>query len=141
MKKTKLTLVVTIVMAVAGFNIFGQENKKAKEARKDVKEANTDLKEAKIDSTADYQKFKKDAEIKIADNQKKIAELKAKKSSENKEVKEKYDAKVVALEQKNNELKNRIEGCKNSNDKTAWESFKIKFNKDMNELGTSIKNI
>ncbi len=140
MKKTKLTLVVTIVMAVAGFNTFGQENKKAKAARKDVAEAKTDLKEAKVDSTADFKKFKKEAEIKISDNQKKIAVLKAKQSKDNKETKAEYDKKVLTLEAKNNELKSRIEGC-DGNNKSAWETFKIKFSNDMNELGTSIKNI
>ena len=36
MKKTILTLTITGVIAVASLTAFGQENKKAKEARKDV---------------------------------------------------------------------------------------------------------
>ncbi len=117
-----------------------QESKKAAKARKEVAEAKKDLKEAKIDSAADFQKFKKESEIKIQDNQKKIAELRAKKSNDSKEVREKYDKKVVALEVKNNDLKKKI---KNADDtKTSmWTSFKHGFNTDMQDLEAAIKSI
>jgi phosphoenolpyruvate-protein kinase (PTS system EI component) len=140
MKKTILTFAVTGVIAVASLTAFGQENKKAAEARKDVAESQKDLKEAKTDSAEDFKKFKKDAELQIGENQKKIAELKAKKSNDNKEAREKYDKKVLALEQKNNELKKKIEVSDNT--KTSmWSSFKREFNHDMSELGHAIKNI
>lgn len=129
-----------MIMAVTALTAFGQENKKAKAARKDVAASQKDLTEAKKDSAADFQKFKKDAEARISDNKTKIAELKTKKSSENKETKEKYDKKVLALEQKNNELKKKIESSDNT--KTSmWTSFKREFNKDMDKLGDDIKNI
>ena len=124
-----------------------QESKKAAsarkevaEAKKDLKDAKKDLKEAKVDSAADFQKFKKESEIRINENQTKIAELRAKKHNESKEVEEKYDKKVLALEQKNNELKNKInkaDGTKSS----SWSSFKREFNHDMDELGHAIKDI
>jgi len=79
-------LAITGVIVLAGVSASAQENKKAAEARKD-------LKEAKIDSAEDFHKFKKEAESKIKENQAKIAELKAKKSSDSKEVKKKYDQK------------------------------------------------
>ncbi len=139
MKKKNLTFAVTIAMVVAGFSAFGQQNTKVAEERKDVSEAKADLREAKADSIADFQKFKKDAETKIQENQKKIGELKAKKSEESKEVKEKYDKKILTLEQKNNELRKRMENC-NRNDKSAWESFKNKFTHEMDELTASIKD-
>ena len=140
MKKTILTFTITGVIVAASLTVFGQENKKAKEARKDVAQSQKDLREAKTDSAADFKKFKKDAEAKISENQKKIAELKAKKSNDSKEVKEKYDKKVLALEKKNNELKKKIEAA----DKTQtsmWSSFKREFNHDMDELMHAIKDI
>ena len=133
MKKTILTFAVTMVIAVTSATAFGQENKKAAEARKDVAIAEKD-------SAADFQQFKKDAEAKIIDNQKKIAELKTKKANDNKEVKEKYDKKVLALEQKNNDLKKKIEGCSKTKTST-WTSFKREFNRDMDKLGNEIKKI
>jgi len=128
-----LTFAVTMFIAITGLTAFGQENKKAADARKE-------LTEAKKDSAADFQKFKKEAQMKISDNQKAIAELKAKKSNDTKEVKAKYDQKVLALEQKNNALKKKIETCDNT--KTSmWTSFKKGFTNDMDELGRAIKNI
>jgi cytochrome c biogenesis factor len=140
MKKSMLHFAIVGVIVITGSSAFGQENKKAKEAREDVKEAQKDLRLAKTDSLADYNDFRKNAEIKIAENQKSIAELKAKKASENKETKAKYDKKVVALEQKNNELKKRMDGSA-STETSAWTKFKREFNHDMTELGHSIKDI
>jgi len=59
-------------------SVSAQESKKAAKARKEVAEAKKDLKEAKVDSAADFHRFKKEAEFRISDNQKRIAELKAK---------------------------------------------------------------
>ena len=140
MKKTILTFTITGVIVAASLSVFGQENKTAKEARKDVAQSQKNLREAKTDSAADFKKFKKDAEEKISENQKKIAELKAKKSNDSKEVKEKYDKQVLALEQKNNELKKKIEASDNTQT-SMWTSFKRGFNHDMVELGQAIKDL
>jgi len=133
MKNKILTFVITGMIVVVGLTATAQENKKAAAARKD-------LKEAKIDSAEDFHKFKKEAESKIKENQAKIAELKAKKSNDGKEVKKKYDKKVLALEQKNNELKNKIK--KADDTKTnMWTSFKRGFNREMDELGDAFKDM
>lgn len=135
-----LTFAITGIIAMAGLSATAQENKKAADARKEVASVKKDLNEAKIDSAEDFHKFKKEAEIKIKDNQKKIAELKAKKSNDSKEVKKKYDKKVLALETKNNELKNKIE--KADDTKTSmWASFKRGFNHEMDELGDAFKDM
>ncbi len=140
MKNKILTAALTIVLAVAGSATFAQTNKKAEEARKDVAESQKDLREAKIDSAADFQKFKNEAELKISDNQVKIKELKAKKLTGTKEKNEKYDRKVAALEKKNNDLKRKIEKCDGT--KTAmWPSFKREFTHDIDELGNAIRDI
>jgi hypothetical protein len=140
MKKLILIFTVSGVVLLTGLNASAQENKKAAEARKDLEQAKKDLRIAKDDSIADYQKFKVDSELKIIDNKKKIAELKAKKSVENKEVKEKYDKKVLALEEKNNDLKKKLDAS-NTVKSTAWSSFKREFNHDIEELGRAFKDI
>jgi predicted nuclease with TOPRIM domain len=133
MKNKILSLAITGMIAMVGLTATAQENKKAAEARKD-------LKEAKIDSAEDFHKFKKEAEGKIKENQAKIAELKAKKSGESKEVNKRYDKKVLALEQKNNELKNKIR--KADDTKTSmWTSFKREFNHEMDKLGLAFKDM
>ena len=140
MKKTILAIAITGVMTIFNLTVFAQENKKAAEARKDVAEAKQDLREAKMDSAADYQKFKNEAEVRIAENQKEIAILKTKKIKEGKEVKQKYDKKVLSLEQKNNKLEKEIRESEHTKS-NMWSSFKREFNHDMDELGQAIKDI
>jgi hypothetical protein len=140
MKKTFLTLAITLVMAGTSLTAIGQENKKAAKARKEVAEAKRDLREAKIDSAADYQRFNTEAQTQIMDNDKKIAELRAQKANDNKEIREKYNKQVLALEQRNNSLKTKIKGSGyTKTDK--WASFKREFSHDMNEFGRAFKDI
>lgn len=140
MKTKILAFTLTGVMIAASLTTFAQEDKQAKKARKDLTEAKKDLREAKTDSAADYQKFKTASETKIRENQMEIATLKAKKSNDTKQVKDRYDKRVIALEQKNNDLKKKIKGA--STVKTsAWSTFKREFNHDMQELGHAIKDV
>jgi predicted nucleic acid-binding Zn-ribbon protein len=140
MKKTTLGFAIILIIGTISLPALGQQNKKAEKARKDMAKAKIDLQEAKIDSVADYQKFKNEADLNIAANQKTIAELRTKKADDNKELKEKYDKQVMALEDKNEELKKRIDGS--AHVKTSkWSSFKQEFNHDMNELGRAIRDI
>ena len=60
MKKEMLTVVATVIFSITGLTVVGQENPKAKSARKEIKEGNKDLKEAKRDSISEFEKFKKD---------------------------------------------------------------------------------
>ncbi len=120
-------------IVVSGLVSFAQENKKAAKARQE-------LSEAKADSAADFLKFKQEAETNIRENKKKIAALKAKKSDTDKEVNEKYNKKVLVLEQKNNALKKKIDES-NTTKTSAWSSFKLGFNCDMKELGNDLTNM
>jgi hypothetical protein len=133
MKNRILAFAITGVIAMISLSATAQQSKKATKARKE-------LASAKIDSAADFHKFKKESEIKIKENQTKIAELKARKSNDTKDIREKYDKKVAALEVQNNEMKKKI---KNADDtKTSmWVSFKVGFNHDMQELEAAIKKI
>lgn len=133
MKKAILTFVVSVVFVAADLKVFSQENKKAAEARQE-------LSEAIKDSAADYKNFVKDAKQKISANESQIEKLKAKKTRDSKEIRVKYNKQVIALEQKNNELKKRIDGSATT--KTSmWSSFKREFSNDMEELGQAIKNL
>lgn len=121
-----LALAVTIFIAGSSLTAYAQQHSHTAE-------------EAKKDSIAEYKKFKKDCDEKIANNQKKIAELKAKKSNDSKEVKEKYDKKVSDLEQKNEALRKKAAGYDANN--SGWASFKREFNHDMDEIGSALKDL
>ena len=131
MKNTILIIAVTIVTAVTVSSACGQPDKRIQEAREN-------LAEAKIDSAADFQKFKQEAERKLNETQVKIAALKAKKQKERKDVTNQYDTKISELEKKNEELRKRIEGS-SSTKTNKWTSFKRTFNHDMDELGKTLK--
>ncbi len=138
--KNRISALAIGVIALASMSAMAQENRKAASARKEVRSAKNQLKEAKIDSAADFQKFKNEAEIKIHENEVKIGELKAKKSGGTIEAKNKYNKAVVALETKNNDLKKKIKSADDT--KTSrWRAFKNAFNHDMKELEAAIKRI
>jgi uncharacterized protein HemX len=139
MKNSILKYSITAVILAAGITAFGQQNTKTAMARKNVAASQNSLREAKIDSAADYQKFRKEAERNIADNQKSIAKLKERKASERKDVKDKYDAMVVSLEKDNNSLQKKIDNS--SSTKTdMWSRFKLDFNHEMANLKRAIED-
>lgn len=128
------------MIATTHFSAFSQEDKKAAQARKELAEAKKNLTKAKIDSAADFEQFKLEAENKIEDNKKKIADLRLADSELSLELKKKYDKKIVALQEKNNRLQKQIDESVDT--KTSkWTEFKREFNRDMSELTDAIKNI
>ncbi len=98
------------------------------------------MKEAQQDSVSDFKKFKKDSEAKIKDNEKKIADLKVKHSQMGAKELVDHQNKVSALEQKNTKLKSKLSSFKEDDSKGNWESFKVDFKHDMDELGKAMKD-
>jgi Skp family chaperone for outer membrane proteins len=89
----------------------------------------------------DHKTYRAEQEKKINENEKKIAELKAKKDKVKKENLSHYETKIAELEKKNNELKKRISSSYKDEGKEKWESFKKEFNHDMSEVGESINDL
>jgi hypothetical protein len=140
MKRTMKIITLATIVAMTSITAFGQEAKKAAEARKDISRARIELRQAKIDSAADYKKFKKEAGLKIEENQKEIIALKAKKAHDSNKVKMKYDKEVGELEKKNSDLKSKMASA-DFTETSKWTSFKHDFNREMSELGHSIKDL
>jgi chromosome segregation ATPase len=136
MKKTILAVTVTAFIFCTGFTSFAQHPTQTNSEKKDAEKDQQRMR----DSLSDYREFKLDAEKKISANQKKITELKEKKSKASKDVRDKYDKKVVAFERKNNDLKRKLTDY-NSTNNDKWESFKREFSHDMDELGNALKDI
>ena len=121
-------------------------SKKVEDARENVQTttdnaaiASQDLNKAIQDSTDQYQKFKKESESRINYYEKIIADLKTKIDKEKKDGKTEYQKMVAGLEQKTTELRKNLNDYKKAG-KDDWESFKIKFNHNMDDLGNSISN-
>lgn len=135
MKKLMRFLPTTILLAW-GVQAFGQQPppKTAGEG----KQPSTQVQVAKGDSAEDLEKFKAESYAQIAENKTQIEKLRTDKSDDTSESRLKYDEKILALEEKNNSLKKRLDDY-NETDKTKWASFIREFRKDMEELRRAIK--
>jgi len=140
---------MALLACIAALSITGCSNSSeqkvetAKEdlvqAEENLNEANQNLEETRIDSM-EYAKFKVEAEIEIAKNNLKIANLEEDMKQDKKDLKVKYEADLETLKKKNSDLKSEVNSNKNSTNE-EWEAFKIRFNKEMEELGQSLINL
>ena len=149
MKKTIISYAVASTL-IAGIIFTGCQSASQKEeaAKEAVQEAKEELKDVRDDANKEAQKlasaeewiaFKTESDEKIRNNEIRIAELKVKLKKPGKILDGLYEKRIETLEQRNNDLKIKIENYeKNQSD---WESFKREFNHDMDELGQAFKDI
>ncbi|HLP95085.1 MAG TPA: hypothetical protein VK168_13670 [Saprospiraceae bacterium] len=147
----KLTIVIPIIIAVfsiATFSRCDSASQKSKEAKENVVDAKADLKTAeneaalaaqKAADAAEWKQFKSDSEVKIMDNENQIARIKEKMKTSGKKLNAAYTQSIEELEQKNKNLKARMEAYEKG--QTDWQSFKSEFNHDMNELGKALSDL
>jgi hypothetical protein len=111
------------------------------DARDNLDDAKEELSNARETATKEeWQAFKESTNATITQNEMRIAEIKAKMKKTGKSIDEGYAQKILELEQKNEEIKLKVDKYKNDagND---WKSFKEEYNRDVNELGQAIKNL
>jgi chromosome segregation ATPase len=148
MKKSIFTLALAGTL-IAGTIFTGCQSSAQKEsvAQDKVNDAKQDLKEAQDDAKAEatklagveeWKEFKNDSEIKIRDNEVRIAELKAKLNKPGTTLDPLYEKRIDTLEKKNRDMKARIYDYEKS--QSDWETFKREFNHDMDELGQALKD-
>ena len=109
----------------------------AADMKQDVKAAVADQTEAA--KQVEWLSFKSNAELKIIANDKAIADYKVSMTGTNGKRRSNYDKKIDALELKNKELKIKLENYPESG-KSTWEQFKNEFSRDMDELGSALKD-
>ena len=147
MKKTvlfQMVAIFSIATLLTGCK-FSKEEQAAQDkvevAKQDVVDAKEDLAEAKNKANAiEWQNFKDEMNDAIEKNDARIAELKRDIKKTGSKANAAYDKKVIALEEKNKELKLKMEAYKNDAD-SDWKSFKSEFNHDMDELGNAFNNL
>lgn len=147
MKKSIFTLAIVSFVMGSIFTSCKPNTEKEQAAQENldsakvaVTNAQNELIEAKRAATAEeWQVFKDDTDAKIEDNAAKIAELKLKIKKTGKEIDKEYQKKIDTLEQKNKELKVKIDSYKNDVN-SDWKAFKKEFNHDMDQLGKSLKD-
>jgi hypothetical protein len=146
MKKLILILGSVLFLAITLFSGCQTRSTKIKDAEEKVQEAKIDLAEAKtdlylirLDTISNYDQFKKEAEKIIIAQEKNIADFKAWLVSEKKEIDADHNERLVIIEKKNSELKTKLANFKEV-EQDKWLAFRDEFNRDMNELGKSLKD-
>jgi hypothetical protein len=143
MKKTMYTFTLAIFMAASMFSGCQSPVQKEQAAEEKLQDAEQNLEAVQSDATAqrvataqEWKVFKSEVDLKIKKNEIRIAELKIKINKPGEVLDGLYEKRIEMLEQRNKELKSRIEKQENSH--TDWDVFKQEFNKDLDELGQSL---
>lgn len=141
MKNLKMKTLVAATFISATLFMSCQDNKSNTDAAEDnLLEAQEDLNEVRVESQedadklateAEYEIFKAETEVKVQANKVRIAELRVNKNAADVE-------RINELEARNSELDERSKAYETY--KTDWQKFQQEFNRDMDDLGTSIKN-
>ncbi|MFN3916155.1 MAG: hypothetical protein ACK4K0_00310 [Flavobacteriales bacterium] len=87
----------------------------------------------------DVSQFRLETDRKILANEKEISDINEKIKKNKSDQRAEYEKQVAVLEQKNKDQKKKLNDYKTDSNED-WESFKIEFNKDMDELGLALKN-
>lgn len=140
MKKSILTMVAAAFITGTILTSCSTPAQKVENAEENVTEANTALDKANEQYMADVENYRKLTAEHIAANNKSIAEFNARIENEKKEVKADYKKKIAKLEQKNTDMKKKMDDYKVEG-KEKWEVFKAEFSHDMDELGTAFKDL
>jgi len=144
LKTTAAILFVTIAL-MSGCMSSDQKKNDAKNRVTDARDKleiakNNENVVAQKAATADeIETFKLESELKIKHNEVSIAELKLKMNNPGSSLDEVTAKKIDSLEIRNKNLKTRIDSCGKT--RTDWERFKRDFNRDMDELGRSLKDM
>lgn len=112
---------------------------KVQDARQELIEAQTDAYDAEAAkiSAEEWKAFKIEARDYIKNNELRIAELRVQLEKPGKIFDPIYKNKIEVLEQKNLDMKNRLNAYEK--DQSDWEVFMTEFNRDMKELVKALK--
>jgi hypothetical protein len=105
-----------------------------------VEKANQELKDAKADYLAEWQRFKTESKEQIKANENRIDAFKEKIDKAAGKNKAKYKKAVAELEQKNRDLKKKLEEYKDEGE-SKWQEFKTNFSHDMDAIGKTMEDL
>ncbi len=135
-----------IAISLFFFSCQSQE-KKVENAQENVQEAEQDLNqqqgEAKVQNenavfSEEWKVYKAEADLKIAKNEERIAELRAKMDKSGEAKDNRLKERIDKLTQENNEIKARLNAY--NQEQGNWEQFRTEMNHDMDQLGNSLND-
>ncbi|WP_317898081.1 hypothetical protein [Aurantibacillus circumpalustris] len=140
MKKTNLIFGSAVVLTSLFFGACTSSSEKVENAQEEVTEANQNLEDANEEYRKDYASYKEEVANRITYNEQIIIDFKERVKLQKDEAKADYDEKIEALNQKNSDLRKRMDDY-TVQGKESWEAFKTEFDRDMDELGEAFKNL
>ncbi len=144
---TKQILVLTAAAFIC-VNIYtGCEStpeKRMESAEQDLHEAKKEIKEAIKDAQTEYKDewhtFQFDNEAKLRDNEYRINELKNKMVKARGKTKLRFDKEIEIVEQRNENLKNKLAGYKDEGTE-KWDEFKKEFTHELEMIEKSLSDV
>lgn len=134
-----INFILAVILLMAGLVYTGCENNSG-DAKDNVEQANQDMLDAQAQFEKEWQQFKSDAELKINDNQQKIDDFKVAMKTTSTRFKAKYENEVLTLEQKNIELRKKLNEFKYER-KENWDEFRIEFGRDVDTVVVALNEI
>jgi hypothetical protein len=140
MKKSILAIPASILTIAFVVISCSSPEEKVEKAENKVIEANVKLDSAIKNYQEDMAAYRIETANRIVANEQAIAAFNQKILKEKKEKREDYLEDIAELNKKNLDMKLKLNGYKDDgNDK--WKTFKMEFNKEMDDLGKSIKDL
>ena len=132
--KTK-TIFVAAIAGMAVMSSCQTKEQKLENAQENVADANEDLRQAQ-------REFREESENNLRENDMTIETYRANLKNEKEDMRVQYERRADSLEQRNKELRAKLDSYKDdNNDNEKWESFKREFKHDMDELKNSMKDV
>lgn len=103
------------------------------DAMQDQADATMDLESAKIEGESQYEVFKKEIDKVIADNERLIAEMRAKVANQPKATRDVVEAKIKVIEERNDKLDDAVDDYKEGAGET-WDAFTARINQSVSEI-------
>jgi len=136
-------MVFAVIASMAGMLLTGcgkTTEQKLDKAKEGVGDATQELKDARAEYLAEWENFKRESEAAIEANAKRIDAFKAKMDKATPTVKATYDKQVAVLEQRNRDLKKKLDDYKDEG-QGKWEEFKTNFKRDMDDLAKTMTDL
>lgn len=139
MKISVITTTTAFLMVGMFLSNCSGPTEKVKNAEEKAAKANEELVRENAAYHMEMEEYKKTTAEQIAANEKSLEEFNTRIAKQKGEAKAEYIKEIEELNRKNSDMKKKIAEFKTDN-KTNWETFKIEFSRDMDELGTAFKN-
>lgn len=108
-------------------------------AEENVIEAEEELEESNEAYRKEMRAYKERTAVQFDANEKSLKDFQLRIAEQKGEAKTDYEKKIAELNNKNSDLKRRMEDFR-SDSQSSWEIFKSEFGRDMDELGKSFRD-